>query len=135
MIRNLRWLSCPYMVKTIQTFLLLQNHWTNLVDILHEAYGVPPYIKLLMRHSNQQNFFLNSVINFETLQALCWCRYPETMIVNNILTDFNCTHQPPTKNESCTQSHYANIGHTLNWHSTCLRGANRTILVLLLAFL
>ena len=24
---------------------LLQNHWANLVNILHEAYGALPYIK------------------------------------------------------------------------------------------
>ena len=35
------------------------------------------------------NFFLNSVINFESLQAPCCRRYPKTVIVNNMfLTDF-----------------------------------------------
>ena len=43
MIRNSRWPSF-ILVKTIQ-MLLLQNHWADLADILHEAYGAPPYIK------------------------------------------------------------------------------------------
>ena len=44
MIRNSRWLSCPYMVKTFKRR-LLQNHHANLADILQEAHGAPPYIK------------------------------------------------------------------------------------------
>ena len=45
-----------------------------------------------------KNVSLNSVINFELLQAPFWCRYPTTVIGNNMfLTDFNCTYQPPTK--------------------------------------
>ena len=35
MIRNSRWPSCPYIVKTFNR--LLQNHWADLADILQEA--------------------------------------------------------------------------------------------------
>ena len=28
--------------------------------------------------------FLNSVVNFDSLQSPCWCRYPKTVIVNNM---------------------------------------------------
>ena len=40
---------CIYRLKYKKIFkpLLLQNHWADLADILHEAYGAPSYIKQL----------------------------------------------------------------------------------------
>ena len=38
MIRNSRLTACPLIKR-----LLLQNHWTELGDILQEAYGASPY--------------------------------------------------------------------------------------------
>ena len=34
---------CPYMEKPFKR--LLQNHWADLTDIVHEAYGTLLYIK------------------------------------------------------------------------------------------
>ena len=46
MIQNSRWPPCLYMEKAFK-WLLLQNCWANLADILHEAYAAPSYIKQL----------------------------------------------------------------------------------------
>ena len=44
MIGNSSLPSCPYMVKSIQT-ITSPEPLDQFVDILHEAYGAPPYLK------------------------------------------------------------------------------------------
>ena len=42
-IGNSSLLSCPYMVKSIQTTFSPET-FVQFVDTLHEAYGAPPYV-------------------------------------------------------------------------------------------